>query len=232
LTATPFSTTKHLRSVFFSIFFQFLQIQPTTDMGSSSSEEKKRKKKEKKEKKEKKRREEEAAESAARTAEKKEKKKDKKKNKKKKDKKRRSREEDSSDDEERKKKVKKEKKIKKPEAAAEPTAVPVPAAPPVDLSKLSVDEKRKLLGAARAAKAKAKQAYSGGELADPQQQAKFNKFLRLSSGAPASGAYEPGQGTGENLEEKLTSQFNKSLQYQFGSGNGAPRNKKRGLGAE
>merc|ERR1711991_262509 len=114
---------------------------------------------------------------------------------------------ESSEEEKRRRKKEKKAEKKRKKALKEteqaspvvspPVAAAPVAAPPPDLSKLSVEEKRKLLGAARAARNKT--AYSGSEIADPKQQAKFKKFLRLSSGmgdaADSTGAYQPEKGT-------------------------------------
>ncbi len=148
------------------------------------------------------------------------------------------------------KKKKKKKKSKKEEgsekkrkldeiASASPVApavVPAVApAPPPDLSKLTAEEKRKLLSAGRGAR---KAAYAGTEIAGPQQ-AKFKKFLRLPDEGSAN--YNPGAGTPESaatpeagvrLEQALTSQFNKSLEYQFGGGGGGGGAKRKGLGSK
>lgn len=107
--------------------------------------------------------------------------------------------------------------------------------PRPDLSKLSAEEKRKLLSAGRGAR---KAAYAGTELGGPQQ-AKFKKFLRIDNegtpGPASVGGYNPLEGTptpeaGEKLEAELEQQFNKALQYQFGGGMTA--NKRRGLGSK
>jgi hypothetical protein len=105
------------------------------------------------------------------------------------------------------------------------------AGPPPDLSKLSAEEKRKLISAGRGAR---KAAYAGTELAGPQQ-AKFKKFLRIEGGGDDHGGYDPTHGTptpqdGEKLEAQLEQQFNKALKYQFGGGSTA--NQRRGLGSK
>lgn len=145
-----------------------------------------------------------------------------------------------------KKKEKKKRKLDKDVGSSAVSASPVPAPvapprqpspprpPPPDLSKMTAEEKRKLLSAGRGAR---KAAYAGTELGGPQQ-AKFKKFLRIDEGTDAAGAkgggYNPAEGTptpadGERLEAALEQQFNKALQYQFGGGMTA--NRRRGLGS-
>ena len=146
------------------------------------------------------------------------------------------------DKKDKKKKKKKESKKRKTEddaVAPSPAPVVPPASvvPAPDLSKMSAEEKRKLLAAGRGAR---KAAYVGTEIAGPQQ-AKFKKFLRLSAGADDQ-HYDPSAGTaattpeaGAKLEKALTSQFNKSLDYQFGGGGGGAGGaggKRRGLGSK
>ena len=117
-----------------------------------------------------------------------------------------------------KKERKKEKKSRKRERSPSPekvVSVEKPAAAVVapDLSKMSADEKRKLLGAARAARNKT--AYSGAELGDTQQSTKFKRFLGLdkqSGNAPV----DAGSRVTPGLEQQLAAQYEKGRQYQFG----------------
>jgi hypothetical protein len=155
----------------------------------------------------------------------------------------------SEDDRKRDRKDKKKKKKKKDKKKhktehVEPVVAPAmpapaaaaPVAPPPDLSKMTAEEKRKLLAAGRGAR---KAAYVGTEIGGPQQ-AKFKKFLRLSAAdgeAQQAQQYDPGAGSaatperGEKLEEALSTQFNKSLDYHFGGGGGAG-GQRRGLGSK
>jgi hypothetical protein len=145
---------------------------------------------------------------------------------------------DRKDKKKKKKKDKKKRKTERSEPVAAPAApaavAPVVAAPPPpDLSKMTAEEKRKLLAAGRGAR---KAAYVGTEIAGPQQ-AKFKKFLRLPAAGDEAQQYDPGAGSaatperGEKLEEALSNQFNKSLDYHFGGGGGAG-GQRRGLGSK
>ena len=135
-----------------------------------------------------------------------------------------------------KKRLKKEKKDKKrkrdqsPSPATSSKESPSPAAaaaapvPPPNLAGMTAEEKRKLLGAARAARAKT--AYAGTELEDPSQQAKFRRFLGIKNQEADVAAPKKPAASGSKLEEQLAAQFERGRQYQFQGGRG------RGLGSK
>ena len=129
-----------------------------------------------------------------------------------------------------------EKKEEKVEAVQVKEPVKVVEEEKKDFSKMSAEEKRKLLSAGKGSR---KAAYSGAEFSNPLQALKFKKFMKmgvtkeeeeeaLKAKTTKNNEYKPEQGTvgDDKLEHSLAQQFDTGRKYQF-SGYG----QKKGLGS-